>query len=268
MQPIDPERTKREHDRQTGEISRRSALKTGVAVSSGLAVGRAAFGTAGAIRAAESATVLPVHHFVRAAGDSDGPNGPFEDPVSPKPDDDDRLVSRVEGAPVDDGTAPEEVDGDLGQLTWAQFKDVAGRIRLKCVRKGTHVSMHLSGLVPKGLYTVWVVAFDGDFHAGERALARAFQNLVGSAPLGDNDGGENVFRASQSGEGQVTAIDEPATFTGPGFVDPDTSERCLLEHHEVHFIGALHLDDETYGPNPRPYGVEQFGFVARNGEFM
>lgn len=255
-------------DRLTERISRRKALRAGVAVSSGLAFGGTAFGTAGAIRKDPSENIVPVHHFVRAEGDTDNPGGPFEDPVSPKPDDDDPLVSRVEGAPVDDGTLPEEEDGDLGQLSWSQFKDVAGRIRLKCVKKGTHVSMHLSGLVPKGLYTVWVVAFDDDFHAEDRALGTAFENLIGSAPLGDNNGGENVFRASQSGEGQVAAIDEPAKFTGPGFIEPGTSERCLLDHYEVHFIGALHLDDETHGPNPRPFGVEHFGFIAKGGEFL
>jgi len=256
-------------EQQIGGITRRNALKTGAAVTGGLALGGTATGTAGAIRMEESANIIPVHHFVRAEGDSDDPNGPFEDPVSPVPDKGDPLVSRIEGAPVDDGSAPDEEDGDLGQLTWGQYKDVEGRIRLKCIKKGTHVSMHLSGLVPKGLYTAWVVAFEKPgFNAEERALGPALANLVGSAPLGDNDGGENVFRASASGKAQVAAIDEPAKFTGPGFIDPGTSKQCLLDHFEVHFIGALHLDNETHGPDPRPYGVEHFGFIAIDGEFV
>lgn len=257
-----------ETNRLTGEITRRNALKAGAAASA-LALGGTAIGTAEKPRPDESENVVPVHHFVRAEGDSDDPNGPFEDPVSSMPDNDDPLVSRIEGAPVDDGTDPAVEDGNLGQLTWGQFKDVEGRIRLKCVEKGTHVSMHLSGLVPKGLYTVWVVAFEKPgFNAEERALGPALENIVGSAPLGDNDGGENVFRASASGEAQVAAIDEPATFTGPAFIEPGTSERCLLDHFEVHVIGALHIDGETHGPAPRPYGVEHFGFIAIDGAFV
>lgn len=89
-----------------------------------------------------------------------------------------------------------------------------------------------------------------------------------SVPLGDNDGSESVFHASESGEAQVSVIDESATFTGPGFIDSGDFERCLLEHYEVHFIGAFHLEDKTHGPNPRPYGVEHFGFVAVDEEFV
>lgn len=250
------------HDsaRQTGGLTRRTALKTGGVVTGGLVLGGTAISSAGKIRKAESESIIPVHHFVRAEDDSDDPNGPFLDPVSPVPDDEDLLVSRVEGAPVDDGTMPEKVDGEFGQLTWGEFKDVEGRIRLKCLKKGTHVSMHLSGLVPKGLYTAWVVGFDGPF-VNDRALSTAFQNLIGSAPLGDNDGSESVFRASASGEAQVSAINEPGGFTGPGFIEPETAERCLLDHPEVHIIGALHIDNETHGPKPRPYGVEHFGFI-------
>lgn len=258
----------------TGGITRRSALKAGMAVSSGLAFGGTAIGTAGATDSpkGETENIVPVHHFVRAEGADDG-ESPFEDPTPPKPDADDLLVERVQDLPVDDGTDPGSVDGEMGQLTWRQFRDVEGRMKLKCLEKGTHVSMHLSGLVPGALYTVWVVVFDEDDGGrgfiDDRNLATATENIVGWAPLGENDGSENVFRPSASGEAQITAIDEPAPWpNGPAAGTDRKSEKCLLDEFEVHFVGGFHLDDETQGSQFRPNAVEQFAFIAKDGDLI
>lgn len=267
----------RKTDRSTRGITRRSALKAGVAVSSGLAFGGTAIGTAGAIRKDESENIVPVHHFVRAKGAADGdPSNdipdPFEDPTPPVPDDGDPLVERFQALPVDDGTDPDAVDGEMGQLTWGQFRDVEGRITLKCLEKGTHVSMHLSGLVPKALYTAWVVVFADPGFIPDRNLDTALRNMVGFAPLGTDDGSENVFRASASGEGQVTAIENPSTFPegneGPAWKPGAGTKQCLLDHFEVHIVGGYHLDDQNRGAQFRPNAVEQFAFIAKDGDLV
>lgn len=254
----------------TGGITRRNALKAGMAVSSGLAFGGMVIGAAGVTAAPEGETenIVPVHHFVRAEGADDG-DSPFEEPTPPKPDVDDLLVERVQDLPVDDGTDPDVVDGEMGQLTWGQFGDVEGRMKLKCLEKGTHVSMHLRGLVPRALYTVWVVVFDAPGFIDDRNLATATENIVGWAPLGENDGSENVFRPSASGEAQLTAIDRPATWpNGPAAGTGRKSEKCLLDEFEVHFVGGFHLDDETQGSQFRPNAVEQFAFIAKDGDLV
>lgn len=190
-EPANERFQERLHGQLTGGITRRNALKAGMAVSSGFAFGGTAIGTAGATNSpnGETENIVPVHHFVRAEGANDG-ESPFEAPTPPRPDPDDLLVERVQNLPVDDGTDPDVVDGVMGQLTWAQFSDVDGRMRLKCLEKGTHVSMHLRGLVPRALYTVWVVVFDEDDHGrgfiDDRNLATATRNIVGWAPLGKN----------------------------------------------------------------------------------
>lgn len=177
------------------------------------------------------------------------------------------TVGIDQGLPVDDGTDPEAVDGEMGQLTWGQFSDIEGRIRVKCQKKGTHVSMHLSGLVPRALYTAWVVVFDDPGFIDDRNLAKATQHIVGWAPLGTNDGSENAFRPSASWEAQITAIDKPDTWpNGPAAGTGRKSKRCLLGEFEAHFIGGYHLDDENQGSQFRPNAVEQFAFVAKVGE--
>lgn len=154
---------------------------------------------------------MPVDLFVRPNGTEN------EEPEPPAPDGDDLLVERIQVLPVDDGTDPDTVDGELGQLTWSEFSDIEGRIKLKCLEKGTHVSMHPGGLVPEALSTAWVVVFDSPgFDSTTRDIEDTTRNIVGWAPLGKNDGSENGFRPSASSEAHIAVIDEPAPWpNGP-----------------------------------------------------
>ena len=40
---------------------------------------------------------------------------------------------------------------DGHQITWGEYNQARGRVLLRCGPKGTHVVMHLSGLIPKGV---------------------------------------------------------------------------------------------------------------------
>lgn len=244
-----------------------TGLTTSVAGCTGAdPVGRAS-GRGGAPKRASSSNLVPVHHFVREAGQPDDPFDP--PPVAPKPDPDDHLAERRVGHPVDDGTDVDAVDGDLGQLTWEQFSAVRGRIDVKCLEKGTHVSLHVRNLVPEALYTAWSVVFAEDDQGrgfiDDRDLGVAFQNLDGFGPLGPSDGSENAFRASESGEGQVATIQPGGPLGASGTIDA-----CALEEFEWHVVVGFHLDGQTHGshfddPNNPGAAVEQAAFVFRNG---
>lgn len=136
-----------------GGLTRRRALRSGVALSTGLVFGGFASGTAAATAMATSRAV-PIHLALRAMGDSE---------PSPRPDPQDKLVHRFSGNPVDDGTDHEELDGSH-QLKWGEFRALEGRARMECVEDGdvveTAVSLAVKGLVPGGLYTVWVCEFE------------------------------------------------------------------------------------------------------------
>ena len=152
-------------------------------------------------------------------------------------------------------------DGE--RVTWGEYSAVDGSISVKCLRKGTHATIHVDGLIPKGLYTIWVVVF------ADPGFDGTFQNLIGAAPLGRNDGSQNTFRASRSGQGHIAAIDRQDTLTmeGPAHEPEYTTGECLLtDEFEVHFVGAYHWDDESHGPVVGPHVVEQFAFAFREGE--
>lgn len=233
-------------ERLNGGITRRSALKAGVAVSSGFAFGGAAIGTVrGEI--AKSENVIPVHHFVRDHKD---------DEPSPKPDDNDEIVERREGNPVDEGTVADEHDGHW--LSWGEFSDITGEIKVECVDGGTSVKLEVDGLVPGGLHTGWNLVFEEPGFNDTRNLAEAFENLTGVGPLGADDGSESVFRADENGRGELEA-----TTPGGELGTRGTIKDCALDEFEWHVVGDLKLDGETYGSSPGPAGkhVEQFAFV-------
>ncbi|MDX1747965.1 MAG: hypothetical protein R3324_18695 [Halobacteriales archaeon] len=263
----------RHSNRPIEGITRRTALRTGVAVSSGLAFGGAAVGTVGARRGAV-AEIVPEHFFVRAEGDedpdADDVGGATDDHAdyAPVPDPADEIVERRLGHPVDDGTQHEAQDGH--HFTWAEFSDLGGLVNIRCTGRETHVNLAAHGLIPGGLYTAWVVVFGPpgfDFDSRNMfpfgAAGTAAEHVVAAGPLGSSGGGENVFRANHAGIGALTAR-HPA---GPLGIFGTVGD-CLLEEFEVHIVGDFHLDDLTHGSVPGAPGthVEQFGAVIKEGE--
>src|SRR5687768_4516166 len=48
---------------------------------------------------------------------------------------------------------------DGHQVTAGEWRAAEGRASVKCSAAGTHVTIHLSGLIPEGVYTIWLVTF-------------------------------------------------------------------------------------------------------------
>lgn len=172
-------------------------------------------------------------------------NGEGESPINTTLGLDDRIYDAYTGG-TDPVLAP-----DGHHVTWGEFSDVGGSVRLKCLRRGTHVTVHAEGLLPRGLYTIWVAILLNDL-----------ETVVGAAPLGPNDGTKSGFRASGSGRGTIVGIDlsAPLTFDqNPAFDGYETPD-CLLDVQRrfvVEIAAAYHYDDETHGPVRGPKSVEQ-----------
>lgn len=124
-------------------------------------------------------------------------------------------------------------------------------------------------MIPKALYTAWSVVFvkddEGRGFIDDRNLARAFKNLSGFGPLGPPDGSENAFRASRSGEGQVSTIQPGGPLGAAGSIDS-----CALEEFEWHIVVGFHLDGQTHGsffddPDNPGAAVEQVVFIFGKG---
>lgn len=197
-----------------------------------------------ALQAAPAENAAPAHVYTFV---SDAAGNPPVGDATPL-----YLLPRFGHAPI---LAP-----DGHQVTLGEWDAVSGRATVKCINKGTHTVIHVSGLIPNGVYTIWQLVFKAPGFDG------TFANLVGVGALGANDGGDNAFRASAAGEGAVSAITPggPLSALAPGATTKYDIAACSLQDEfEVHYVGAYHLDGRTYGPVPgaRTTFAEQFGFA-------
>ena len=48
---------------------------------------------------------------------------------------------------------------DGHHVMWGEWAAADGQAAVKCVKKGSHVVVHLSGLIPNGQYTAWIPVF-------------------------------------------------------------------------------------------------------------
>lgn len=141
---------------------------------------------------------------------------------------------------------------DGHQVTFGEFTAMNGSIDMKCTARGTRTSLHLTGLIPNGVYTIWIFTYkppEGTMVSAAGALGA------------DPNGTGNILVADESGEAFLTALNPAGPLTATGEVAGclETDEfRTLIE-------GVYHIDGKTYGKFPGPPGswVEQFSFTFR-----
>ena len=154
---------------------------------------------------------------------------------------------------------------------------------------GTRVSISVNNGIPNGQYTIWVVKFaalsdDSDLGPSDSFVTPRGNALVGFHNLGqkfgDDDDSENDFTVDGDGKGDIHVFTEGGDLTGiPGFREPgypfvgkaddyeqdeDRLSRIandLREEDEIHFVGAYHYDDQTWGVYPGPWHVNHFSAV-------
>lgn len=136
------------------------------------------------------------------------------------------------------------------QLTLKDYMQANGSIYVKCtIQQGTRTAMHLNGLVPGGVYTVWLAKPDpGDM-----------SKTLGVGALGKGDGSENHFTADQSGEADIAAFTPGGALSTFGTI----SDCWLTGEPIVQVAGVYHIDGKTHGPVIGPDGTyaAQFAFV-------
>jgi hypothetical protein len=140
-------------------------------------------------------------------------------------------------------------------VTLGLFNAPTGLATIRCVDHGTAVTLHLVGLIPNGVYTVWVLAFRNP------GFEPTLSNLSAEGALGKPEGTRNKFTASARGEADITTF----THAGPLSMQGSIGDCALEDEFEFHVVGAYQLNGKSYGPNPGLDGaaVEQFGFVFK-----
>lgn len=141
------------------------------------------------------------------------------------------------------------------QITLAEFAAVEGSASVQCVARGTEVTLQLRNLIPNGLYTIWNVVFKAP------GFDPTFANLIGLGALGSPAGTQNVFRASATGDGGISAT----TGADPLSMQGSIGACALTDEFEWHIVGAYHIDGQAHGASLGPDGtaVEQFGFIFK-----
>lgn len=142
---------------------------------------------------------------------------------------------------------------DGHQLSLAEFLAARGFVTAKCVKKGTETVIHLSGLVPKGVYTIWILKFRAP------GFDPTFANLTGIGAIGASNGSQNTVRTSAAGETELAVTVKSGALSMFG----NLTDCWIADEFEVHIVGAYHIDGMSHGATPGPDGtfVEQFGFI-------
>jgi hypothetical protein len=140
---------------------------------------------------------------------------------------------------------------DGHQLTLAEVNNARGTVSIKCTSQGTHSSLHMTGLIPNGVYTITLSTYKAPGGPDN-------QSAVGA--LGqDPDGKGNVMIADEDGEGFLMAVNPAGPLTANG----GSIGACLsTSEFQARLEGVYHIDGQTYGKTEGPDGawVEQFAF--------
>lgn len=150
---------------------------------------------------------------------------------------------------------------DGRQVTWGEFTMVQGDITARCIPQGTQIVLHLSNLIPKGVYTVWNVTFDQTGFSVPHPLTLN-TSWIGVGPSGPNDGSRNTFTASASGRASISTI----TPAGPLGVFGEIGGCALTDEFEWHVAGLYHMDGLSHGSDLGPIGTmaEHFAFIVKS----
>ena len=95
-------------------------------------------------------------------GESDADLGLFRtygDSTGAVPTSDSTLLFTRGGACPPPNSLTPILAPDGHQVTWGEWNAVEGQASVKCINKGSHVVLNLSGLIPNGQYSTWVVVF-------------------------------------------------------------------------------------------------------------
>ena len=137
-------------------------------------------------------------------------------------------------------------------LTWERFKAVRGELEGTVLPDGLLVELSLSQLIPNGVYTLWIKAWE---KAGTDAPV---SDPKCSGVLGLQDGSESAFVASPDGTARVEVFTPNGRLSMFGEFDSRTVLQCL----DLFVVGVYHLDNKPGGPQLLADGsaIEQFGF--------
>ena len=120
-------------------------------------------------------------------------------------------------------------------VTRGQWDNAEGVAEIYCDGETTYFEFEFSGLLPNGVYTLWVGTMNGT-------------QITGTGAMGDRSGSDNVLDVDGAGNGSISIVMEAGSLSVSGSIPS-----CVLTSHvDVVLILDYHIDGMTYGSSPGP----------------
>lgn len=128
---------------------------------------------------------------------------------------------------------------DGSHVTRGEWDNAEGTLEIFCSAQTTIMEFDFSGLLPEGVYTLWVGPTNGT-------------EILGTGALGDRSGSENILDVDSQGNAQISVTMDPGSLSVFG-----TISSCLLTNlTDMMLILDYHIDGQTHGASPGPDGTE------------
>ena len=122
-------------------------------------------------------------------------------------------------------------DGE--HVTLAEWDNAEGSAEIHCSGDTTVMEFSFSGLLPEGVYTLWVGPMNGN-------------NILGTGALGDGSGSDNILDVSPAGNAEISISMDPGNLSVAGSISS-----CLLTNQtDIVLILDYHIDGQTHGASP------------------
>ena len=119
------------------------------------------------------------------------------------------------------------------QVTLGEWDNAAGTVDIYCDGDTSHLEFTFTGLLPEGVYTLWVGPMDGNV-------------ILGTGALGDGSGTDNVLDVDSNGDATISISMEAGSLSVAGSL-----ASCVLTSQvDIVLILDYHIDGKTYGSSP------------------
>lgn len=139
---------------------------------------------------------------------------------------------------------------DGHQLTFSEWKQAQGTARFSCKGNTTYYQMEFTGLIPNGVYTVWISPLLTQKTA--QSVWSPSTEILGLGALGGSGGTKNIVVANQTGEGELEGTMNSGSLTNFG----ELSSCALTSAKGIALILDYHIDGKTYGNSAGPDSTE------------
>ena len=171
------------------------------------------------------------------------PYGEIKNVAGTKPTDaDEKIYARNV---FTDGKLTPILAPDGHQLLYGEWQQAQGEALVSCSGKTTNFKLQFTGLIPNGVYTVWV----GPLSVSKSANP---SDALGLGALGGQSGNKNIIITDDQGVGELIESMPSGPLTNFG-----TLSTCALTSNKgMALILDYHIDGETYGSTNGPDHTE------------